>query len=1329
MHVEGAEDRSGLSRRFPIVGIGVILAVGAATALALADPQRQTRSLIGSLAVFGGVIAFLLFELARSAAAQRRAEQDAAAERERSAQVRALAEETTRQHLEAQRIGKIGHWLTDIASQTTTWSPQMFELVGLPPRAKFSVAEARSFVHPDDIAVFMKTREQAIATRTTATVENRWIRTDGEIRWARIEMSPKYDADGNCVGLFGTTQDITERKQAEQAVQAAQQQLTEAIESISEGFVLFDSEDRYVLTNSNYRRMYRDVADLFVPGTPFENILRANVERRLHEFGPEGGEAWARRVMEWHRACDQPMEQQLRDGRWIRATERRMRDGGIVGIRTDITKRKKAEEAMVEAQRQLIDAIESIPDGFVLFDRDDRYVLTNSKYREMYPTMVDTFTPGSSYAAMVQTAMARGMWVAEGDPEEFARKVLEWHRSCDRPLERQLSDGRWIRARERRTRDGGIVGIRTDITEQKNTEAAIAAAQRQLADAIESISDGFVLCDRDDRLVLMNSNYRKLYPTLSDILIPGTPYETVLRTGIERGVWDADGDPEGWIRATLERHRSGDAPWERRITDGRWFRMTDRCTSDGGIVGIRTDISALKDTETMLQQRVADLEEARNRLERQGRELTAMATDLASARDAAEAASRAKSEFLANMSHEIRTPMNGIIGMNGLLLQTELKKEQKEYAIAVRDSAEALLTVINDILDISKLEVGKVEIEALDFDLVDTVEAAVALFGPKANEKGIELGVLIEPDARAGFRGDPTRLRQILLNLVGNAVKFTDKGGVSVEVATLPTNGGERRRLRFAVTDTGIGIPEEVQAKLFHKFSQADGSISRQFGGTGLGLAIVKQLLELMGGEIGVESAPGRGSRFWFEIPLAPAANPTIGRRALPATLAALRVLIVDDNEMNHRVLAGQLRALGVQFGSAFDAFQAVAELEEAWQQGRPFDLVIIDQNMPEFPGDALVRRIRGMPGIAEAKLLLASSGGTHALPADAQAMVDTVLIKPIREQSLLDAFVRLFGAAVATPDQAEAVSPKTASEPARSLRMLVAEDNKINQQLMALLLRNAGHQVDLVENGEQAVEAVRTGTYDVVLMDVQMPILDGMQATRLIRALPAPADRVPIIALTAHAMSGAREEYIAAGMDDYLSKPLDTAALFDKLAALSSEAAGRPAAASAATMRDRVLDHLHLASLEKHMPAVSVRELVSLFLDQIITQARAIEALAANSDFAVLAREAHTVAGTSGNFGAAKLSGLARAIEVACRAGEAEQVERLVGSVAAVVEETLTSLREWMAGLGKTRVGPLETIAPARKPVPSSSNARRRRTNRPQQIAAELAAGAKAAR
>jgi PAS domain S-box-containing protein len=1097
------------------------------------------QSLLFVIAAVCLVIGFTVL-LQRLASQLRRLEQSEEALRlakESVEQARTIAEETNRQHLEAQRIGKIGHWYTDEATQSTTWSPQMFELAGIPPRPALSAEEARSFVHQDDIAAFLDARHHAITARTTTRVENRWVRSNGETRWVHIELRPDHGAAGEYLGLFGTAQDITDRRRAEE---------------------------------------------------------------------------------------------------------------------------------------QLVDAIEAISEGFVLFDDDDRYLLTNSKYREMYPEIVDMFAPGTPYETMLRTGIARGLWVIEGDPEKWIRGEIERHRAASGAQERGHTDGRWTRLTERRTHDGGIVGIRTDITELRRSEKAVKAAQQQLTDAIESISEGFVLFDREDRYVLTNSNYRRLYPGIADLCVPGASFEAVMRANIERGLHEfgAQG-PETWLKGLLEWHLACGEPMEQQLTEGSWIRAVERRTGAGGIVGIRTDISAVKQAQAALQQRVMDLEAARL-------QLTEMAADLVTARDAAETATQTKSEFLANMSHEIRTPMNGIIGMSGLLLQTHLTPEQREYSVAVRDSAEALLSVINDILDISKLEAGKVELEVIDFDLVDVVESAVGLLGPTANKKGIELGVLIEPAARAGFRGDPTRVRQVLLNLVGNAVKFTEHGGVSVEISVAPPCGPGVSRVRFSVTDTGIGISNEMQAFLFRKFGQAEESITRRFGGTGLGLALAKQLVELMGGEIGVESTLGQGSRFWFELSLANAASPTIGRAVLPEKLAQLRVLIVDDVEMNRRVLAGQLGALGIAATtSTMDGFQAMAELARACHQGQPFDLAIIDQRMPALSGDALVSRIRGMPEIAETKLLLTSSGGTYTVPAEAIAEVDAVLIKPIREQSLLDAFVRLFGSSPASTSSRRAVSAgQTATRP---LQVLVAEDNKINQQLVAVMLRHAGHKVDVVENGEQVVEAVRNGAYDAVLMDIQMPVVDGKEATRRIRALPPPANRVVIISVTASAMAGAREEYLALGMDDYVAKPIDPQVLLEKLATLSAEPGAGTGSDEPGTM---VLDYSHLEALSSHLPADDVRELLALFPEQLDAQLSSINALLTTGDLATLAREAHSLAGAASNYGAFKLSHFAREIEAACEDADVEGVARRAERLAAMSEEACAGLRDWLTAL-----------------------------------------------
>ena len=599
----------------------------------------------------------------------------------------------------------------------------------------------------------------------------------------------------------------------------------------------------------------------------------------------------------------------------------------------------------------------------------------------------------------------------------------------------------------------------------------------------------------------------------------------------------------------------------------------------------------------------------------------------------------------------------------------------------MHDSAEALLALINDILDISKLEVGKVDLEVMDFDLRDMVEGAVGLLAPKALEKEIDLGVFVDPAARGGFRGDPTRLRQILLNLVGNAVKFTERGGVSVEVTVLSDATEEAHRLRFEIADTGIGMSETVRGNLFEKFSQADGSITRRFGGTGLGLAICKQLVELMGGEIGVDSKPDGGSRFWFEIPLEPTANPTVERGALPGKLAGMRVLVVDDVEMNRRILTRQLAAFGIEAAAADDGFAAMAELERAFHQGHPFDLVIIDQMMPGLSGEALVERVRAIPGLAETKLIIATSAGRHGLSQNSAAAIDAVLTKPVREQSLLDAFAQLFG--FGGPRRPE---PSAAPPPSRpkggTLRILLAEDNKINQQLVTMLLRKAGHQVDVADNGELAVEAVSSGEYDVVLMDVQMPILDGVQATARIRTLPPPKDAVPIIALTAHAMTGAKEEYLAAEMDDYLSKPIDNVALFSLLNDVAEGRIGRSvprARVSIDGISDVAIDPARLETVAEVMADEPFGEFFGVFLASTAERIRHICELLDQDDFQQIGLEAHTLLGTAANFGASRLSRLAIELRSACDSGDHDRARHLVGELTEAMHATSAAVLAWL--------------------------------------------------
>jgi signal transduction histidine kinase/CheY-like chemotaxis protein len=809
--------------------------------------------------------------------------------------------------------------------------------------------------------------------------------------------------------------------------------------------------------------------------------------------------------------------------------------------------------------------------------------------------------------------------------------------------------------------------LQAQATELRRTADALTESEHLIVEksnllqtTLEFMGQGIMMIAADRTIAVCNQRTIEMLGLPAELKAAGTPFAQVLAYQ-----WRTD-EFKHTPEDIQEFIRSGgilDQPhvYERRRPNGRIMEVRSMPMPDGGIVRTYTDTTERK----LAEERAA---QAREQAE--------------TARMLAEDASRAKTDFLAHMSHEIRTPMNGIIGMNSILLGSRLADEQRECAIAVRESAESLLAVINDILDISKLEAGRVELELLDFDLVELIEGAVGLLVPRAREKGIDLSTFIDPAARFGFHGDPTRLRQVVLNLVGNAIKFTETGGVTVEVTTRPSRDDQPAKVRVDVQDTGPGIPENVRRRLFEPFAQADSSISRRFGGTGLGLAICRQLVELMGGTIDVISWPGRGSRFFFEIPLARANAPVRVNRSLPEQLRGLRALLVDDTDINRRVLRRQLLALGMEITAAHDGFQALAELERGWHRGQPFDLVLIDLVMPGLAGDALARRIRDMPGVAQAKLIMVCSVDRDALPAKLEQLVDAVLTKPVREQPLLDTLSRLFGLGTLpqpSPTESETAVPVPDLV---ALRILVAEDNKINQRLMMMLLAAAGHQVAVVNNGEEAVAAVRQGGFDIVLMDIQMPVLDGVGASNQIRALPAPQCHIPILALTADAIAGAEERYLAAGMDAYLAKPITPASLQTALAKLTglareSESAVSPSSSTPAPL---AVEQSVIAELRRIFTPAQFDSFLADALDDIPKRIQRLTDHVAAGDLAAATREAHDLVSLIGNCGGKQASGLARVVEQACRTGDhavaTEQHEAFVTAAATALTE-LATLRQ----------------------------------------------------
>lgn len=756
---------------------------------------------------------------------------------------------------------------------------------------------------------------------------------------------------------------------------------------------------------------------------------------------------------------------------------------------------ERAHLAAVMAERRLWDSIDTIQDGFAVFDANLRLVAANRAYLAAFD---DTrVAVGIAYADILQIAAESGL-VALG-AYSIADWVAEMLDRCDADpipnVELQFANGNWVRLVDRRARDGDMVSLALNITDQMRIWAAV-----------EAIPDGFVLFDREERLLTCNQRYREIYAASAPALVSGAKFEDILRYGIEGDQFALTPDQwQPWIDECLQRFRSDAATHEQLLSDGRWIRTHDRATPDGGRVGLRVDITPLREQQAALE----------------------------AARSEAEAANRAKSAFLANMSHEIRTPMNGVVGMAELLCDTSLNDEQRLFAETIKSSGEALLMIINDILDYSKLEAERLTLHPDPFDLERTIHEVAMLLQPRARAKGIDLLVDFDMFLPTRYIGDQGRLRQVLTNLVGNAVKFTDTGHVLVRVVGIETAPGERQ-LHVTVEDTGIGIATEHQDHIFGEFNQVEDERNRKYEGTGLGLAITRRLIERMEGAIWVDSEVGRGACFGFRLTLPVAEEAQVPH--LP--VAIRRVLVVDDLFINRTILERQLTPCGIEVTLCRSGAEALSRL--AHDPG--FDAVLTDHEMPEMDGLELATRI----ALADRKIpvVLLSSNPVAARDGAGMAQLAAVLQKPLLRADLYRSLQGLSVPAISVvPD-----APAPPLPLLRPMRVLLAEDNRTNQLVFRKMIKDTGIDLLLATDGHEAVETFRSERPDLIFMDISMPGMDGREAAAAIRAIEAaaPSDHghVPIIALTAHAMEGDADAILAAGIDRYLTKPLRKSAI-----------------------------------------------------------------------------------------------------------------------------------------------------------------------------------------
>ena len=1123
-------------------------------------------------------------------------------------------------------------WIASPDGGRLSWIQRSAEqLFGKTAEDLLADAEIRfSLIHPDDRAAVVESLSQ-VTDQVERTYQYRIQHPLSGIRW----ISDCVVADrenGAPPRLVGISRDVTELRSVETTLRDSEAVYLSLVESLPLSVLRKDVHGRIQYANRSACEKIGVAAVEVIGKTDFDLFPADLAKKYMADDRIVMQTGKLHHDLERHQA---PGQESSHVEVWKAPV--RSAKGEVIGILVmfwDVTDQKNAEY-QVEFERFLLTTLlDTVPDSVYFKDADSRFIRLSQSCARKFGLENPRDAIGKSDADFFGAEHARAALADErhimetGDPilakverETYPDRDDTWCSTTKVPLKDKA--GKLI----------GTFGISRDVSEQRRAEQELARERDLLKTIINNVPDLIYVKDRAGRFVTANASLIRLFKLAS-------PEELLGKT-------DYDFSPPelacNYVTDDQNVMRSGEPLLDREEShqseDGRPFwLLTTKVplrNAEGeviGVVGIGHDITERKKAEA----------------------------EIVAAKEVADRANLAKSDFLANMSHEIRTPMNAIIGMTDLVLDTKLEPNQRNFLSMVQESGEALLSVINDILDFSKIEAGKLDVDQHVFELRESLGDTMKTLGLKAHAKRLELAFRIDPRVPRYVIGDSGRIRQIIVNLVGNAIKFTEAGEVVVEVELIGSTEQELV-LEVIVRDTGIGIPTGKCQTIFDEFQQADTSTTRRYGGTGLGLAISSRLVELMGGSIVVDSREGVGSTFSFSICLKPAPDDTETQSGRGVVyVGGTRVLVVDDNATNRRILEEVLSNWGMIPVLAESGEEALDLLRSSRQTEDPLKLVISDVNMPEMSGYDFAEKVRRDPTISQTPIIMLTSGGREGDDLVREELgIAERLLKPVKQSELFDAIVRTLG--VNAPEDEDEHGKFLGDASLGQLRILLAEDNLVNQKLAVGVLSRFGHQVTVVGDGQSAFDALEHDDFDVVLMDVQMPVVDGLVATEMIRGREQEGQsHIPIIAMTAHAMQGDREKCLAAGMDEYIPKPIRINVLREKLTAVLTQLDGEVAAAPDCVAPPADEETTASSALDWNHATVTVagdesllRELVTIYLGESRALMEQLAVAMAESDTALLLRTAHTLKGASISVGAHRIADLAQQVEAVAQHGK----------------------------------------------------------------------------